>query len=275
MGVEVITLEKICVYNHTKKVEAFIQELQRHYGAIDYNRISCLEITLDGQQYQLDTTLEAAVKGVQKKDAQNPFYQLLAKADKGKKLTIKIGYDGYDEKYGYAYWQDVLSENLKPYVTCKCLEYYDQDDEIITYVFDDKHSDVIPWGNKKEDVSDVNVWYSYNFSITIEYDGEDSIAEGKIGEYFASFIEKLEEFDENIDSYLGDDVLEVYGGISISSTQLDGFIKLIDEFYKFCLESNLECELTAPFLADDSDSKFATFKIAAADNGVAVHYCRF
>lgn len=275
MSVEVNTLEQIIVYNHTNETRLFIEELRKHYYAIDYNQINCLEISLDEEYFKEDTIQESSLEKIRQKDFQYPFYQLLANAPLGNKLSIKIGYNGFNEKYGYEYWLDVLTDDLKPYVVCKCLEYYDQDDDIVTYVFDKTHSDTIPWKNKKEDVLDVDLWYGHNFSILVEGDGEISLENEEIGEYLFSFAKKLKDFDSDIDAYFEEGVFEVSNSINIPGKSIGEFVILLEDFYQFCLQNYLECQLVAAFLADDWDNKFAALEIVPSGDRISVNYCRF
>lgn len=274
MSTEVNTLEQISVCNRNDTTAMFLQELNRHYKSINYDSIYYLEITLDGHSFVADSYDNPMLAGVLEKNVQHPFYQMLEKAASGKDFFLKIGYRGFDEKYGYAYWLDCLSVGLRSNVVCKCLEYYDQDEAIVTYVFDEHSAGVIPWNSSKEDVADVSRWYSYNFSILVETE-ETDLTQGETGNHFENICQRLTEFDDNILADLDEDMLEVYHSVSLPREKIQGFAALLKELAAYCKYHGLSCRITAPFVADDPDCKFAALNVQPDSQEHPIQYCRF
>lgn len=243
------------------------------YGEIEYACTYIVQISADQEEYTIDQNIDATINN---KDSGNEFLRILGNADKAKIFSIKIGYQGYNEEYGYGYWQDVLTPDLKDFVRCRCLEYYDCDESIVTYIFDKTHNGEIPWDAAPEQVADVESWYSYNFAIMIESDGEAALDEGEIGEYLQSFGEKMvEEYDMYNEPDLYDDLFDFEDSVSLSREKCSAFLCDLQSFANFCKDHDLSPKIICSFTADKPIDIFAAMGIVEKDGVLSYEYCCF
>lgn len=272
MSVEIITTEEITIRNENDATKELIRELERHYRALDYVRVSGLELIADGERIQenAEDPLELAGKLNQKE--KSPFYSLLGKAANAKRITVRMTYEAEGEYYGYGYWQGVLKDNLKNYVTCRCMEYYDSDDGICMYRFDDACQDQVPWNASYEDVSSVTKWFSYNFYFMVETDDID-LTQGECGTYMKGFIDKMKQKYQVGNSTLEEDLMDLSDSVSVDQTGLKELMKDTQDFLDFCVAYDLEPQVTLPFVAEEPKMFFAAADLTVADGKVKPEYC--
>lgn len=277
MSVEINTLEEIVVNNEKERTAEFLRELIRHYSSIEYINTCLVQIVVDKEEYVINSATAPDIDAIiNNKDGNNEFLRILRSSDKAKRFSLKIGYQGFNEKYGYGYWQDVLTPDLRDFVCCRCLEYYDCDDGIVTYFFDKTHNGEIPWDATPEQIEDVEKWFSYNFTIMIEPDGDAALDEGEIGEYLQSFGEKMvEEYDLCNEPDIYDDLFDFEDSVSIKREQCSAFLNDLQAFADFCKKHDLFPKIICSFTAEQPADIFAAMGIIETDGIFSFEYCRF
>ncbi len=285
MSLEINTCEMLRIKNENaataeiaKKLVDYLQQLNSRKG-LESLYVGNLSLDVDGKKVQLASD-DDEVGPLWSEDGE--FTQLVARIPEGKVIAYAASftaevYLGVD--YGYHYFHEIFvnASNVKELADCvtyKCLEYYDQDENVISYRLEQKDGELLPEYPKSTDdlsiVEDITDWYSSNFFCEISFDepiDEDVLEDfqDKLQEAYGDFPE-IEE-DDDVTLLIEDTVV-------IAADQISQFEKYLQAINEFASNRNAQLSLTATF-TPDAQYEFALLSFATEDGEIVARATRY
>lgn len=254
MSVEVNLRETLTVANKNEKTKELLKEVSKYL--IDNWGIDSLTLIADGKVYKF---------AGYPFDPNSELYTVLLKLDSYSDISYYLiscngsGIWWRQESSFMKFFTD--DEDIKQTVQYKCLEYYDQDDEIVGYVYDSQGGREIECDSSITALDNVSSWYTYNFCVTIEGEEEDFTEEvcESLMDMATAIAEKYDFLNEIDEPYDGE---MMFGeSFSIENENIPDFISRMEALHKFAIDNNLSIDLVAPFIAEDDDTyAFAYFE---------------
>lgn len=297
MSYEVISHEKLTINNVSESTNKVVQDLKNYIlqfntmMGVESMNIHRLILRADDQIVEISDVSEVEfgntyiltntglntkqVKHIQWED-NSPIMLLLGNLEKAKDIFFEISFSVIKlrgTEYGINYWYE-FKPSLRDHIEYRCLEYYDVEDSIVSYLFNREFDGDVSYAASKEDVSGISRWFSYGFELVVNSEGEDEPNEAFTDELYElalAFSKKYEMNEPEKDYYIGDAL--VFGGLGISADQVDVLIDDLKKIETYVEEHGFELSVLARF-TPDTEYEFAAMEIIKDPDLKAV-YCRF
>lgn len=214
-----------------------------------------------------------------------PMGKLIQLVPTAKHLHLELCFSiirNFGPNYGYMYFSELFEQmgnldQLFDYITYKCLEYYDQDDEVTSYRFEKQSGRELDGEPQLSDdislVRDITDWFCNNFGFEIEIEESPEEHEEK------EFLQKTQEFLATFGEYLyadGEDLsfYAVNGSLEFPSSQMESLTSFLQYAYDFVRTHHGEFNLTADF-TPGVQYEFARLKFAVEGERVVAKAARF
>ena len=278
MSIEAFTCEEIRINNTNEKTAKLAEEfgnyLIKNYGIVS------LGLTVDERAYKLENADSI--------EENSEIYDICKKLSDAKEISVfqrSVNGSGVAYRLESSFMQHLTDdEGLRQNVTYRSTDYYDTDDYVDMYLYNENGLQKPEYNGDAEVVRDIEKWFCYTPTVHIFAESHEEKTElyKKAIAFFGQMADALGFTKEELESHIEDDWAE-YGELSWynSTAFTTGNIRIItdigNQLRKLCdAYDDIDFAFELSAVPDgENDYDFASVNISCVNGEIVDRYCRF
>lgn len=278
MSIEAFTCEEIRINNTNEKTAKLAVEFS-NYLIKNYGIVS-LGLTVDGRAYKLENADSI--------EENSEIYDICKKLSDAKEISVfqrSVNGSGVAYRIESSFMQYLTDdEELRQNVTYRSTDYYDTDDYVDMYLYNENGLQQPEYNNDADAVKDIEKWFCYTPTAHIfaeDYEDKTELYEKAVA-LFGQMAEALGVDKDDIEDYLEDnweDYGEIswFGSSSLPATAVKAIADIGNQLKKLCdAYDDIDFAFELSAVPDgENDYDFASVNISCVNGEIVDRYCRF
>ena len=278
MSIEAFTCEEIRINNTNEKTARLVEEigiyLIKNYGIVS------LELTVDKSAYKLENSDSI--------EENSEIYDICKRLSDAKEISIfqrSVNGSGVAYRLESSFMKYLTDdEELRQNVIYRSTDYYDTDDYVDMYLYNENGLQKPEYNGDAEVVRDIEKWFCYTPTVHIFAESHEEKTElyEKAIALFGQIAETLGFTKEELESHIEDDWAEYgelswYNSTAFATESIKALTDIGNQLKKLC-DAYDDIDFAFEFSAvpdSENDYDFASVNISCVDGEIVDRYCRF